>query len=168
MLSSNYYLPVDETQIPTGEIKSVENTMFDLTKFSSDNSSTNVNAYGTSLGSVVREIDGSGRSGYDHCFVVNNSIGNENKNQLNHVATLTDELSGRQLILHSSQPGVQVYTANWLSEDESEHPFTQHNAICLETQHFPDSVNQNSFPNVILSPGEEYNHSSVFSFRLTQ
>ena len=93
------------------------------------------------------------------------------------VAELTDEMSGRRLFVSSSQPGVQVYTANWLSLPVSEeittstvghpdHPFVQHNAICLETQHLVDSINHPSFPTVLLNPDQEYHQRCQLKFQL--
>ena len=81
-------------------------------------------------------------------------------------AKLTDFKSGRQIIVHTTQPGVQIYTSNFLSEDEANYPFIQHNAICLETQNFPDAVNQSHFPNAILKVGEVYDHDTVIQFRI--
>jgi aldose 1-epimerase len=99
---------------------------------------------------------------------------------LRHVATLQDAVSGRQMTVHATQPGVQVYSANWLDNSQteftSEEEFTAHpnfphlmnNGLCLETQHFPDAINQSStnaqFPTVVLQPGELYFHQAVFSF----
>lgn len=128
---------------------------------------------GRVLGDAVPLIDGGGQPGLDHCFVVDcyadGGGGRGGKEPtMQHVATLTDEVSGRQVVCHSSMPAVQVYTANWLpseGEANSQHPHVQHNAICLETQHFPDSPNQPSFPSTVLRPGEQYRHKSVFSFR---
>lgn len=88
-------------------------------------------------------------------------------NYLRHVGTLADPLSGRQMVLHATQPGVQVYTANWLSLSAADHPHTQHNAVCLETQHFPDAANHDNFPTTVLRTGEDpYHHMAVFSFRI--
>jgi aldose 1-epimerase len=178
-LSCSRYLPVDETQIPTGELKAVENTVFD---FISHAGSADGN--GRYLGEAIPHIDGGGRLGIDHCFVVSEEAPAQAQAEiaglacqawvptsfsaapsLRHVATLTDEASGRQLVLHASQPGVQVYTANWLSLDAKDAPHTQHNAVCLETQDFPDAPNQPQFPDTILRPGKEYRHRAVFSFK---
>lgn len=97
---------------------------------------------------------------------------------LRHVATLTDPVSKRQLTVHATQPGVQVYSGNWLDNslpvdaDASAHPafpHVMHNGLCLETQHFPDAVNQAEgnpfFPSVVLRPeGGGYFHQAVFTF----
>jgi len=159
LLSCDYYLPVDDTLIPTGELRSVSDHRSPEFNLLSTNST---NQLGKKLGDVIPLINGGGKPGFDHCFVVNR----EEYEVLPHVATLTDIKSGRQLILHATQPGVQVYTANWLSENSDHYPFIQHNAVCLETQHFPDAINHPNFPTVLLSPNEVYRHTSRFSFRL--
>eukprot|EP01035_Chromulina_nebulosa_P020358 gene20358-26423_t len=142
-----------------GELRIVSDSRSPEFNLLSTNSS---NQLGKRLGDVIPLIIGGVKPGYDHCFVVNR----EEHEVLPHVATLTDVKSGRQLILHSTQPGVQVYTANWLSDNSDDYPFIQHNAICLETQHFPDAINHPNFPRVLLSPNEVYKHTSRFSFRL--
>ena len=174
-LSCDRYLPVDATQIPTGLLAPVEGTPFDLRAHPDYR-------LGRRLGDVIPLVDGGGRPGLDHCFVVNGAVedaaaaGAEPVLRL--VALLTDEVSGRQLVCEASQPGVQVYSANWLAEPISvaadspspssvgdpDHPHTQHNAVCLETQHFPDAVNQPQFPSAVLRPGETYHHVAVFTF----
>jgi aldose 1-epimerase len=118
---------------------------------------------GTLLGERIPLIDGGGSPGIDHTFIVDEK---ESASGLRHIATLTDPYSGRQLILHGTQPGVQVYTSNFLSQDPEAFPFIQHNAICLETQHFPNSINEPSFPDCVLRPGEIYHHEGLFSFRV--
>eukprot|EP01041_Mallomonas_annulata_P002369 gene2369-4598_t len=155
-LSSDHYLPVDVHSIPTGDVTSVNNTPYDFTT-------------PALLGDRIPVIDGGGEPGIDHCFVVNNNTSailqskTTDEIPLKHMATLSDEKSGRQIALYGSQPGVQVYTGNFLSKDDSCFPHTQHNAICLETQHFPDSVNQPHFPTTILSP-DTRSHAQVCSF----
>ena len=162
-IPSSFYLPVDENQIPTGEIKSVEGSPFDFRQNG-----------GKLLSEAIPCIDGGGRPGLDHTFVIE---GEENSTQLNfnrldkisktyalkHVLTLKSEISGIELSLSASQPGVQIYTANWLPPSENS-IHRQHNAICFETQHFPDSVNQPSFPSCILRPGEVYDYVAKYSF----
>ena len=163
-LSCSKYCPPNEKQIPTGDIVDVKGSSFDFTE-------------PTELGQRIDTIDGCGEPGLDHNFVVDgaldttldmSSVAAGAGPAMRYVATLTHEKSGRKMILHASQPGVQVYTANWLSKDNSEHPFIQHNGVCLETQHFPDSINQPTFPSCVLSPGETYNHKAIFSFAVTK
>ena len=157
------YTPVDETQIPLGIIDSVSNTPFDFTAKD-----------GVELSKVIPLIDGGGKAGIDHNMVVDGPVktetfcfdqcgGKARVYNLKHVATLYDESSGRQMVLHATQPGVQLYSANWL-EEHSTSIHKQHNALCLETQHFPDSINQSQFPTCVVRPGERYDHVAVFSF----
>ena len=148
--------PVDETQIPTGEMIDVAGTEFDYSG-------------PTPLGARVPLTDGGGKAGIDHNFIVNGHMGQRHSNFLSGrpilpVAELREEHSGRVLRVMSSQPGLQVYTANWLAEDEEKSPHTQHNAVCLESQHFPDSINQSVFPRAVLSPGEVYEQCTLWEF----
>jgi aldose 1-epimerase len=156
-LSCSQYLAVDETQIPTGELVDVTNTPFDFTQ-------------GKAIAEGAAGISGGGRPGIDHCFVVNGAL-NEEGNYLadgtmRHVGTVYDPISGREMTVHTTFPGVQVYTANFLPESVEHHPFIQHNAICLETQHFPDSINHGHFPSVVLREGEVYAQQAVYTFRV--
>jgi len=184
---------VDETQIPTGELASVILPTTYQFNFTSDKP----------LLTALSNVDGGGKMGLDHCFVVDGALDEDGRYEydsslqqsvydsvsalnmvdgpllsrfdsssgyLRHVGTLIDPVSGRRLDVHATQPGVQVYTANWLSDREyGDFPHTQHNAVCLETQHFPDAVNQSrsnkNFPSVVLRPGEApYFHQAVFTF----
>jgi aldose 1-epimerase len=164
-LSCGGYLPIDAGLIPLGKIASVEGTPFDFTS-------------PRSLGSAIDQISHNGVSGIDHCFISSNQL--LFPNQVQHVATLTDPNSGRQLLIQSNQPAIQVYTGNFLpilsvaaaaeeeEEDGGRDPFHQHNGVCLENQGYPNAVNESNFPSIILHPGEEYVHESVYSFRLHQ
>lgn len=155
-LCCHHYLPSNDSLVPTGELLSVKDTHYDF--LSSSNN-------GQIVGEVIPLIDGGGKPGLDHCFAVDGFNDSVLDPVLLSVATLTDEISGRQVICSSSMPGVQVYTGNWLSDNPSDEPHTQHNAICLETQHYPDSPNQAHFPSTVLRPGKEYRHKTVFTFK---
>jgi len=180
-LYCNGVIPVNQHSIPLGEVVDVQDTVFDMTAK-------------TLLGSVIPLVSGGGRPGIDHCYVVSDTAERYNRNNtiidshinnykhkykhkgkkevallpLKHMAELVDETSGRCLSIYGTQPGLQVYTGNFLSEDEKEAPHTQHNAICLETQHFPDSVNQPVFPSIMLEPDDTYCHRSVFAFKIIE
>lgn len=168
--SCSHYIPVDaRSLIPTGEIASVKGTPFDFT--------ASLNAGARSLIGPRLPLIGGGADnvcGLDHCFVIDhidqtpdNADTEENLPPLFHAVALWDIDSGRRMDLSCSQPGVQVYTGNFLpaSEEESEPSrFTRHNAVCLETQHFPDSPNQPTFPSSILRPEETYLHRAKFCF----
>jgi aldose 1-epimerase len=153
------YVVTGDGNIPTGELRDVAGSAFDLR-----------GEGGAQLGDRIPLIPGPGDiTGYDHCFVVDgayerNMSGGHNAEeglQLFPAAVLYCPLSGRALHVSTSQPGIQVYTANFLAGTA---PFTRHNAVCLETQHFPDSINQPHFPSCVLRPGQSYHHQSKFAF----
>ena len=79
-------------------------------------------------------------------------------------AELYDDVSGRHMRVLTTEPGVQVYTMNWASTDRKDHPHTQHNAICFEAQHYPNSINTPTFPSTVLRPGEVYRQKTVHQF----
>jgi len=168
-LSCSKYTPYDDNCIPSGEQRDVKGTEFDFT--------ADV-VLGERLHTVIA---GGGRPGLDHNWAVDGvqeadrmrrgrlKATCDDEPLLCHVGTLSDDVSGRRLTLHSSQPGIQVYTYNWASEDAKDFPHTVHNAVALETQHFPNSVNTPSFPaGSVLAPGEKYHHKTVYSFSVYQ
>jgi aldose 1-epimerase len=147
MIDADAYTPVDSTLIPTGELKAVKGTPFDF----------------TTAKKIGRDID-SVPGGYDHNFVLN-----KKDTSLQKVATLSDSVSGRQLDVYTTQPGLQFYTGNFLdgkfvNRDGS--PLNLHTALCMETQHFPDSPNQPAFPSTILKPGEVYHNVTEYKLSL--
>lgn len=147
-LNCDYYLPVDDHSIPTGEIAPVAGTPMDFTQPKA------VNEEWSGLTSPDGAV-----FGYDHCFVVRGE-------GLRPVATVRDPESGRVLQVHTTQPGVQFYTGNLLegAVGRKEHPLHAHDALCLETQAFPDSPNKPQFPSPVLRPGETYHHRTVHRF----
>jgi aldose 1-epimerase len=143
MIDADHYTPVDSTLIPTGEIKSVKGTPFDF----------------TSPKKIGRDID-SVKGGYDHNWVLN-----KKDSSLQKVAELTDLVSGRTLDVYTTEPGLQFYTGNFLDGkfiNRGGTPLKQHTALCLETQHFPDSPNKPNFPSTILKPGEKYHSETIY------
>ena len=147
MIDADNYTPVDSTLIPTGEIKSVKGTPFDF----------------TSPKVIGRDID-SVKGGYDHNWVLN-----KKDTSLQKVAELSDSISGRSLEVYTTQPGLQFYTGNFLDGtfiNRDGKPITKHSALCLETQHFPDSPNKPNFPSTILKPGEVYHAVTVYKVKL--
>ncbi|HIF32967.1 MAG: aldose epimerase family protein [Pirellulaceae bacterium] len=139
------YVPVTESLIPTGKMESVAGTPLDFRS-------------PQSLGSRLSEVDGD-PLGYDHCFVVPGEIG-----QLRPAARVVDPQSGRVMEVETTQPGIQLYTANFLDSSQVCGGFGQHDAFCLETQHFPDSPNQPTFPSTLLTPGESFHSKTVHRF----
>ena len=147
MIDADNYTPVDTTLIPTGEIKSVKGTPFDF---------TSVKKIGQDFDSVA--------GGYDHNWVLNKKDASLQK-----IAELSDSISGRSMEVYTTQPGLQFYTGNFLDGTFTNHdstPIKQHAALCLETQHFPDSPNKPNFPSTILKPGEKYHSVTIYKVRL--
>jgi aldose 1-epimerase len=151
-INADHYTPSDETQIPTGEIAPVVGTPFDF------RTPTRV---GDGLRSNHPQIV-IGR-GYDHNFVLNRT----SENGLELAATLLDPNSGRTLETWTTEPGVQFYSGNFLDSTvigASGRLYRQGDALCLETQHYPDSPNHPHFPSTVLRPGEVYQSTTVYKF----
>lgn len=147
-LHCDKYTPTDDTLIPTGEIKDVAGTPLDFRE-------------PRKLGERINELDETANIGYDHNMVVNGEPG-----QLRAVARVADPVSGRVLEVETTEPGVQFYSGNFLHGQAGKggKPYPHRSGFCLETQHYPDSVNQPEFPSTILKPGEKYQHACVWSF----
>ncbi len=145
------YLPVNEKIIPTGDIEKVQGTPFDFVKSKKIGRDINLDHYQLSLG-----------NGYDHCWVLNDFDGSVRK-----IASAYSDQSGIQMDVYTDQPGVQLYTGNFLNGSISSKQgskYEKRSGFCLETQHFPDSPNKESFPNVYLKPGEVFKSKTVFKF----
>jgi len=142
MINASRYTPVDETLIPTGELKSVKGTPFDFTK-------------ATTVGARIDQVQG----GYDHNWVLNRK-----GKSMDLVATLSDPMSGRTLQVYTAEPGLQFYSGNFLdgSITTGGKAINKHSAMCLETQHFPDSPNKTNFPTTTLRPGEKYGTTTKY------
>ncbi|MBO2450615.1 galactose mutarotase [Actinomadura barringtoniae] len=151
-LNADRYTPVDDTSIPLGPIASVKGTPFD---FISPHA----------IGERIRDNDPQlliGH-GYDHNYVLNKP----KPNALTLAAKVTDPRSGRVMEASTTQPGVQLYTANFLDGTlvgTSGHAYRQGDAFCLETQHFPDSPNKPNFPSTVLRPGQAFDATTVYAF----
>ena len=144
MIEADHYLPVDDNLIPTGEIAPVRGTPLDFRT-------------PARIGARIEEIGAVG--GYDHCYVLRNQSG-----ELALAARVRDPQSGRIMEVLTTQPGLQFYTGNFLDGSERSGGAGRHGAFCLETQHYPDSPNQDHFPSVWLSPGQEYRQVTVHRF----
>lgn len=152
MINADYFTPVDETLIPTGEILSVNNTPMDFTKLT---------AIGARVGDDFQQLK-FGR-GYDHNWVLNKG----SEEQMTLAASVYEPTSGRVMEVWTTEPGMQFYCGNFLDGSnigKSGKPYNYRNGFCLETQHYPDSINQPNFPSVILRPGQTYHHSTIFKF----
>ena len=144
LINADRYTVFDSTQIPTGEIKSVKGTPLDFTN-------------ATPIGKRIEEV-----KGYDHNYVLNGRTG-----EMKLCAKVRDPDSGRVMTILTDQPGVQLYTANGLNGKDtgkSGKPYEKYGAFCLETQHYPDSVNHPEFPTVVLRPGQTYHTVTVHRF----
>ena len=143
-IEADHYLPVDATQIPTGEIAPVAGTPMDFTA-------------PKVLGRDLEEIPGD-RRGYDHCFVLRHPVA------VAPAARVEEPISGRVMEVATSQPGVQLYSGNNLNGSADHGGYQQFAGMCLEAQHYPDSPNQSHFPTVMLHPGERYAQLTVHRF----
>ncbi|MGB8192710.1 MAG: aldose epimerase family protein [Chitinophagaceae bacterium] len=145
-LNAASYTPVDAKLIPTGKVLAVKNTPMDFTA-------------PKMVGKEIAQVDG----GYDHNWVLN-----KNGNELSKAAALYDAGSGRYMEVFTTEPAIQFYSGNFLdgtlTNTKQGKNYVKHAGLCLETQHYPDSPNQPSFPNTILKPGETYRHTTLYKF----
>jgi aldose 1-epimerase len=151
-LFSDKFVPVDAALIPTGILEDVAGTPFDF---------RTAKTIGKDIRSQNLQIDIG--NGYDHCFVLDNQ--NFDKPQL--AGSAYHKKSGRFMELFTTEPGVQLYTANYLDGGivgKDGKAYKQNDGFCLETQHFPDSPNQLNFPSPILRPGTTFNSSTIYRF----
>jgi len=150
-MNAAHYTPVSDKLIPTGEIAPVQGTVFDLRQ-------------PTRLGDVLGSCPGGENNGFDHNFVVAGPAG-----QINMVSRVECPVSGIWLECWTDQPGCQFYTGNFVPKDDSLKGkegavYRKHGGFCLETQKFPDSVNQPHFPTCIVRPGSLYKHHVAYKF----
>lgn len=147
-IASDRYLAVDENMIPTGKTPNVQGTPLDfLVKHP--------------IGDKIQEL--AETKGYDHCFVVRGETG-----KLRLAANVVDPASGRSMEVRTTQPGIQLYTGNFLDGTPGNAGFKQHEAFCLETQHFPDAPNQSSFLTTLLKPSETLSETTTYQFGLVK
>jgi aldose 1-epimerase len=150
-IHADAFTPIDESLIPTGELRAVAGTPMD---FSSS----------TAIGSRINIDDEQLRNagGYDHNFVLR--AGGE---KLRAVAEIYEPNTGRVLTVSTTQPGMQFYSGNFLNGSiigKNGHAYLKHSGFCVETQHFPDSPNHPNFPSTVLHADEQYHHVTVFKF----
>src|SRR5215218_3554935 len=154
-IDADRYTPVDSTLIPTGALASVANTPFDFRR-------------PTAIGARIDKNDPqlTYGKGYDHNFVLNRT-----GSDLQHAVRVLDSKTGRTLDISTTEPGLQFYSGNFLDgtiTGKGGHRYRHRSALVLETQHFPDSPNQPSFPSTILRSGQEYRSKTVFTFGVAQ
>jgi aldose 1-epimerase len=144
-INGEAYLPINQELIPTGEIKPVEGTPMDFRQ-------------PLVIGERIAEVPG----GYDHTWVLKN----QHDSALQLAARLWASNSGRILEVYTDQPGIQFYAGNMIDNDHGKQGavYAPHDALCLETQHFPDAPNNQDFPSIVLKPGEQFVSQTVYKF----
>ena len=150
-INADTYLPTNDVAIPLGEPKEVEGTPFDF----------------RSLHTIGERIDQDNTqilfgNSYDHTFIINRA-----NNELAYTARAVSPQTGIQMEVYTTEPGVQLYTGNFLDgsfEGKNGHTYPKRSAFCLETQHYPDSINNPKYPSVVLSPGKTFESKTIFIF----
>lgn len=145
------FLPSDDKAIPTGELRSVAGTPFDFRR-------------ATEIGARIGQPDEQLKfgNGYDHTFVINGRSG-----VLRRAATASEQTTGRVLEVWTTEPGMQLYTGNYLEstmQGKGGKSYGPRQGFCLETQHFPDSPNKPRFPSTVLRKGGRFNSTTVYKF----
>ena len=150
-INAKTYLPTNDVAIPLGAPEKVEGTPFDFQSLHT-------------IGERIEEEDIQlkyGR-GYDHTFIIDKA-----DNESGFVSKAYSPKTGIVMETYSTEPGVQLYTANWLDGSfvgKNGHTYPQRSAFCLETQHYPDSINRPDYPSVVLRPGEEFKSKTQYKF----
>ena len=150
-INADFYIPIDEVSIPTGEIRFVKGTPFDF---------RTPKTIGQDINADHEQIKNG--AGYDHCFVLNK----REEGELSFAARIMEPVTGRTMEVYTTEPGVQLYTDNWADGYKGQHgaTFPRRSGICFEAQHFPDSPNRPYFPSVVLNPGEQYKQKTIYKF----
>lgn len=152
-LKASRYLPTDDTQIPTGEMEDVKNTPMDFTSPKEIGKDINADFHPLKVG-----------KGYDHCWVIDEW---KKGKLVEEAVVLVAPKSGRVLTISSTQPGVQIYTGNWLKgspQGRNGKEFEDYDGVAIEMQGFPDAPNKPSFPSQKINPGEEYKETIRYAF----
>lgn len=150
-INADFYIPIDDTSIPTGEILKVAGTPFDF---------RTPKPVGADIDADHEQIRNG--AGYDHCFVLNK----HEEGELSFAARILEPKSGRTMEVYTTEPGVQFYTDNWADGYEGQHgaTFGRRSAVCFECQHFPDTPNRPYFPSVALHPDRKYKQKTIYKF----
>ena len=151
-LNADRYLPVDKGLIPTGELRSVTGTVFDFTKPTLIEKGIN----------EVKDKQIKLGGGYDHAWILN-----KKGNELSLAATVLEKTSGRKMEVLTTEPAIQFYTGNFLDgkiTGKGNVKYVKRFALCLESEHYPDSPNQSAFPTVVLKPNEKYSTTTIYKF----
>ena len=151
-LNASEYLPTDPTQIPLGESAPVAGTPMDFVNAKPIGQDINADFEPLKIG-----------KGYDHCWVIDGA----EPGQLQTCAELYAPESGRLLEVFTTQPGVQIYTGNWLSgcpAGKNGHVYGDYDGVAIECQNYPDAPNKADYPSPVLRPGEVYEQAIIFAF----
>ena len=150
-INADFFIPTDDTSIPTGEILKVAGTPFDF---------RTPKPVGQDIDADCEQIRNG--HGYDHCFVLNKKEAGE----LSFAARIREPKSGRTMEVYTTEPGMQMYSDNYATGYAGQHgaKFPRRSAVCFECQHFPDSPNRPYFPSVVLRPNERYKQKTVYKF----
>ena len=152
VINADQFLPVTENLIPTGEMREVANTPFDFRE---------PKEVGKDIDADNEQLERAG--GYDHNWVLN-----EQDSGMRFAASAYHPESGRVLEVHTNEPGMQFYSGNFLDGtlplQYGDGNYEKRSGFCFETQHYPDSPNQEHFPSVVLEPGETYSSKTSFKF----
>ena len=150
-INADYYIPIDEVSIPTGEILKVEGTPMDF---------RTPHTVGERINADFQQLKNG--TGYDHCYVLNKVEAGE----LSLAAICTEPQSGRSMEVYTTENGVQLYTGNWLGGFSGTHgaTFPARSAICFEAQCFPDTPNKAHFPSAVLMTDDEYRQKTIYKF----
>lgn len=150
-INADYYTPINEVSIPTGEIAPVAGTPMDF---------RTPQTVGSRIDDSFQQLVFG--SGYDHNYVLNK----HEQDALTFAAKCVEPISGRSLEVYTTEPGVQVYTANFHTGFAGWHgaTFPRRSAICFEAQHFPDTPNKGHFPSCVLKPNETYKQVTIYKF----
>ena len=154
-INADFFLPTDSTSIPTGEILKVEGTPFDF---------RTPKAFGKDINADDEQIKFG--QGFDHNYVLNK----KEEGELSFAARVTEPKSGRTLEVYTTEPGLQLYTANFANGYQGANgcTFPRRSAVCLEAQHFPDTPNRPYFPSVVLHPGQQYKQKTIYRFGIAE
>ena len=154
-INADFYTPIDEVSIPTGEIAKVEGTPMDF---------RTPHTVGERIDDKFQQLVFG--AGYDHCYVLNKT----ESGSLELAATCKDPKSGRLMEVYTTEAGVQLYTGNWLNGFKGAHgaTFPARSAICFEAQCFPDTPNKPHFPSATLLPGDEYQQITIYKFSVEE
>jgi aldose 1-epimerase len=150
MIYADKFTPTDDALIPTGEMRDVTGTPMDFRK---------LKALGQDINADYEPLTQAG--GYDHNYILN-----INGSDVEIVAELLDEKTGRKMEVFTNMPGIQLYTGNFLNDETGKDGFIykKRGGVCFETQYFPDSCNRPQFPSSVLKAGNEYDFVTVFKF----